>query len=852
MADAIVVYDVNINTKNAENTIKMLGEQIAEIGTAITSAFQVGAIGSFASESIAAYESLAEAQNDMTAAVNEGGESFLGMAAAITGVLGFMLQLLLLEDIQKAQLVTTTGLIKAKTLAILESAKAKLQAAAASNLMNIGMAVAAVAVIALVQNADKLSTGMKVLTSILIGLVAVFAVVKLHAIITGIVINTAFATVLVIIMAVAVAVAAVMAIVSLFSSKSDLQKRAEADKKALQEMNGELDETRTKLEDLSEANKYAADELERLSKAGDTKNISAMKAQAEELNKTLGNGAVTINESTGAIMLYGQELQKGSDELDRLIALKEADNAVSELQGKINEANVEKAEAEAALEKERLGTLELTRAEKQALTEVIKESTAVIDENNAALTGALEIQEQERLAAAAAREEHAQNVVAAYEEAEQIKTLKEQELVTEEDYNNAMSVLRQDYLDGKITDDEEFKAKLLEYQEGIDAINQQERDAEAAHYQALQEERQGHFDTLMGINDNGLYNEDLTQEKMLESWQRNEEQMKAFEANKLAIKEAGLDNLLAFYEKEGVATGAAAQETAEDLKFITEQGYKDLESLTEEQGTRYLDLFNEASGTKYKSLNQLTDDELAKLPSIVDANLHAMNDQIESNYETAGEITGGGFNGAPEAAEESLAKVASNVEAMGEDIKLKSEAAAYGVSDSFTSAISEKEEDVKIAGVSIGKMFMEGLKTGLEDNKWKPINKAKYIADRIAKIIRDAWEVKSPSRVAMAIGGYFSEGLAVGIDNEQQKAVSSAKSLASGVVNVGENLMRASTITNNIAPQYSMAGAGVNIDYNMLAAAMANVNIKMDSATVGKLVEPSVSKAQANRLANRF
>lgn len=54
MADAIVVYDVNINTKNAEKTIKMLGKQIAEIGTAISSAFQVGAIGSFATESVAA------------------------------------------------------------------------------------------------------------------------------------------------------------------------------------------------------------------------------------------------------------------------------------------------------------------------------------------------------------------------------------------------------------------------------------------------------------------------------------------------------------------------------------------------------------------------------------------------------------------------------------------------------------------------------------------------------------------------------------------------------------------------------------------------------------------------------
>ena len=31
MADATVVYDVNINTQNAESTIKMLGEQIAEI-----------------------------------------------------------------------------------------------------------------------------------------------------------------------------------------------------------------------------------------------------------------------------------------------------------------------------------------------------------------------------------------------------------------------------------------------------------------------------------------------------------------------------------------------------------------------------------------------------------------------------------------------------------------------------------------------------------------------------------------------------------------------------------------------------------------------------------------------------
>ena len=87
MADAIVVYDVNINTQNAEKTIKMLGRQIAEIGTALTSAFKVGAIGSFATESAAAYQRIADAQNKMTKATSDGNKGLWDTITVAKGVI---------------------------------------------------------------------------------------------------------------------------------------------------------------------------------------------------------------------------------------------------------------------------------------------------------------------------------------------------------------------------------------------------------------------------------------------------------------------------------------------------------------------------------------------------------------------------------------------------------------------------------------------------------------------------------------------------------------------------------------------------------------------------------------------
>ena len=840
MADAIVVYDVNINTQNAEKTIKMLGKQIAEIGTAITSAFQVGAIGSFATESVAVYERIVDTQNEMTKATSKGNiglwdtvtvaKDVINAIKAITSVkwddiaATIYVNAMTVKETAAKAIATVAECIHAK--AINETAKAKLQAVGASELLTNGLLMGIVAIVALVANADNLSTGMKVLTAILIGLVAVFGVLKVASIITGSTMLLAFAPVLIPILAIAAAIAAVVAIVSLFSSKSDLQMRAEADKKALEEMNGELDETRTKLEDLSAVNKQAADELKRLSEAGDTKNISAMKAQAEELNKTLGDGAVTINDSTGAIMLYGKELQQGSKELESLIALKEADNAVSELQGKINEANAEKAEAEAALEQERLGILQLTNGEKQALNDKIKESTAIIDENNAALTGALEIQEQERLAAVAAREERAIELEEGQGYALAKQQLNEQMAFDQMSYQEKIASLR-------VSD---FETEQ-EYINAVADIEQQRRDALTEHQKAIEDATRSHADVLFGLNEEGLYSNTKTVEELNTIWQKNQEDMANYQTNLQALTNAGFTELAGEFENGGVAMGGSLANTMEALQGLSRDEWLKIQQNWRENGGKLSSDF----ASTYAGINLEAGFAMLEL---ADTTKNGAKQAADLGAEEVGLFKDGVTAGYDLAIEESLVK--------SEELKETSKQVATDAADAFKAGFEEQHDTMKSNAISAGQMFMTGLRDGLDQNKWGPINKAREIAYEITKTIRKAWSIASPSKVAKSMGGYFSEGIAEGIDSERQKAVNSAESLANGVVNVGKNLMRSSTITNNFAPQYAMAGAGVNIDYNMLAAAMANVNIKMDSVTVGKLVEPSVSRVQANRITNKF
>lgn len=79
---------------------------------------------------------------------------------------------------------------------------------------------------------------------------------------------------------------------------------------------------------------------------------------------------------------------------------------------------------------------------------------------------------------------------------------------------------------------------------------------------------------------------------------------------------------------------------------------------------------------------------------------------------------------------------------------------------------------------SIGENVMLGMKQGIEDNEWRPLEKAQNLAERIIEIIARASEVESPSKATIRIGGYITEGLAIGLEKKAGMVYNSAEKVA--------------------------------------------------------------------------
>ena len=99
---------------------------------------------------------------------------------------------------------------------------------------------------------------------------------------------------------------------------------------------------------------------------------------------------------------------------------------------------------------------------------------------------------------------------------------------------------------------------------------------------------------------------------------------------------------------------------------------------------------------------------------------------------------------------------------------------------------------------NIGRDIMRGLNQGLLNGENSVMNTANRIANNIARTMRDALAINSPSRVMReGIGRFIPEGVAAGIDKYAGAAVDSVHKLGNDLINV------------NIPSVESMIGMGV-------------------------------------------
>lgn len=103
------------------------------------------------------------------------------------------------------------------------------------------------------------------------------------------------------------------------------------------------------------------------------------------------------------------------------------------------------------------------------------------------------------------------------------------------------------------------------------------------------------------------------------------------------------------------------------------------------------------------------------------------------------------------------------------------------------------------AAHQLGSDIMRGLIEGIQDNVKKLVDTAKDMARRAARAVRDAFKIRSPSRVMAQIGGQVVEGFRQGID-------------AAG--GIGVNVPTTAQMTDAVAP--AMASGSGNVYINTI------------------------------------
>lgn len=148
---------------------------------------------------------------------------------------------------------------------------------------------------------------------------------------------------------------------------------------------------------------------------------------------------------------------------------------------------------------------------------------------------------------------------------------------------------------------------------------------------------------------------------------------------------------------------------------------------------------------------------------------------------------------------------------------------------------------------TIGKDAIKGLMAGMDSMTDPLMAKAKLIADSVAKAMRTALQIKSPSKVMKAIGAYSGEGFIDGLDGTIAMAKGIAAKLAIAVAprvqvpSASKGRPALTSIPERRKP--------INIDYDKMATAIAKHN--KPSVTIENTFENAGSMSVADNQRNQ-
>lgn len=146
---------------------------------------------------------------------------------------------------------------------------------------------------------------------------------------------------------------------------------------------------------------------------------------------------------------------------------------------------------------------------------------------------------------------------------------------------------------------------------------------------------------------------------------------------------------------------------------------------------------------------------------------------------------------------------------------------------------------------AIGEAIAKGIARGISNNTSVVTTAAKNVATRAYTASKTTLGIRSPSRVMAEVGRYYDEGFAEGINNGMENVLASARALADMAVGETQGNVAFTSVAQQNSIDYAKLGDAVADSFEKRG--LGKSVIAMDKRIVGETVEPSVSKATAQR-----
>lgn len=385
-----------------------------------------------------------------------------------------------------------------------------------------------------------------------------------------------------------------------------------------------------------------------------------------------------------------------------------------------------------------------------------------------------------------------------------------------------------------------LKDEVLLWKESVSLFedsNEQKIAAQKAYRDALEKlnneivsVNESYSNQILAINENLIKEEEaLTQ---------------AYEdaVNKRAATLSGFANIFDAYEVKVEKTGIDLINNLRSQVVALNQWRYQFEALSK-RGILSDALLDEISGMgvdaldELNELNKLTDQQLTEYSSLYEEKMRSAREQAEKEFEETKNGLAFAVAVMREKAEVEMSKLEDE---WAEDIR----------------ALTEVTETELLTMEQIGINAAQGLLNGLSSMERSLKNKAKQIADSISKTIKDALQVKSPSRLMIGIGENVGEGLIIGMDDMLSKVSESSSRLSNALISAQASMSsssaksQASQVTQQqIYHNQSIDMSGLIQAISALAQRPIQTTVAIDGQAVGHAVSDyQYSNANLNAL----